>query len=64
LEEDQQVPSEFKVGDLVTISNHPDHPATIAMGMESGGHYEITHIPTGTVLRTWHRADMYKVDGL
>lgn len=62
LEEGQQVPPEFKEGDEVTICNYPEHPAVLAMGMENGGYYEITHVKSGTVLRTWHRADMYKVD--
>jgi hypothetical protein len=61
LEENQLIPPEFKEGDEVEISNHPDHPAHLAMGMENGGYYEITHVPTGTVLRIRHRADMYKV---
>jgi hypothetical protein len=61
LEENQQIPPEFKEGDLIEIANHPDHPSVSAMGMESTGYYEITHLPTGTVFRTWHRADMYKV---
>ena len=60
LEEDQHVPPEFKVGDAVEVSNHPDHPANLAMGFENGGYYEIIHVDTGTVLRTRHRADMYK----
>jgi hypothetical protein len=62
LGEDQQIPPEFKEGDLIDISVHPDHPSVAAMGLESGGYYEITHIPTGIVLRTWHRNDMYKID--
>jgi hypothetical protein len=62
LEEGQQIPTEFKEGDPIAISNHPDHPSVAAMGQESGGYYEITHIPTGKTFRTWHRADMYKVE--
>lgn len=62
LEEGQTIPAEFTVGDEVTIVNHPDHPAVQAMGMKSGGYYEITHVKSGKVLRTFHRADMYKVD--
>ena len=38
LEEDQQVPPEFKEGDEVEIENHPDHPANIAMGRENQGY--------------------------
>ncbi|MGI8772417.1 MAG: hypothetical protein ACR2JE_13385 [Acidobacteriaceae bacterium] len=63
LEEDQQVPVEFKEGDYVRVTNHPEDSALLAMGFENGGYYEITHIRTGKVLRTWHRADMYKVEG-
>ncbi|HUB18564.1 MAG TPA: hypothetical protein VL990_08005 [Acidobacteriaceae bacterium] len=63
LEEDQQIPSEFKEGDPIEIVNHPDHPSVATMGLESGGFYEITHLPTGKTFRTWHRADMYKVEG-
>jgi hypothetical protein len=62
LEDGQQVPPEFKVGDPVKIVNHPEHPSVIAMGMENEGYYEFTHIPTGTVFITQHRNDMYKID--
>ena len=62
LEDGQQVPPEFKEGDDVEIRNYPENPAVLAMGMENGGHYEITHIKSRAVLRTWHRADMYKVE--
>jgi hypothetical protein len=63
LEDGQVVPPEFKIGDPVEIANRPNHPSIAAMGMENGGYYEFTHIPTGKVFRTWHRADMYKVEG-
>jgi hypothetical protein len=62
LEENQTVPPEFQVGDLVRVSNHPDHPANLAMGFENQGYYEIEHVGTGTILRTYHRADSYKVE--
>lgn len=62
LEDGQQVPAEFKEGDDVKIMNHPEDPVVLAMGLENGGYYEITHIKSGVVLRTWHRADMYKVE--
>jgi hypothetical protein len=62
LEEGQQIPAEFKEGDEVDIANSPDHPAIAALELESRGYYEITHVPTGIVFRTWHRADMYKVE--
>jgi hypothetical protein len=60
LEEGQTIPPEFRVGDELTIVNHPAHPAMIAMDM-NGGHYEITHIPSGKVLQTMHRAEEYKL---
>lgn len=62
LADGQQVPPEFKVGDPVKIGNYSEHPAVVAMGMENEGYYEFTHIPTGTVFRTQHRDDMYKVE--
>jgi hypothetical protein len=62
LEDGQQVPPEFKVGDPVKIVNFPEHPSVIAMGMGNEGYYEFTHIPTGIVLHTLHRNDMYKVE--
>ena len=61
LEEGQQIPDEFKEGDEVIIENHPEHPAILASGMTNNGYYDITHVASGKVLRTWHRADMYKV---
>ena len=61
LEEGQTIPSEFKEGDQLRIVNHPDHPANVAMGM-NGGYYEITHVRSGAVLETWHRADADKVE--
>ena len=62
LDEGQTVPEEFTIEDEVTIVNHPDHPSVAAIGMESGGYYEITHVKSGKVLRTMHRADMYKTE--
>lgn len=62
LEDGQAIPPEFKEGDAVEIVNRPEHPAVLAMDMENHGHYEFTHIPTGIVFQTWHRADMYKVE--
>lgn len=62
LEEGQQIQAEFSVGDEINIVNHPDNPSTYAMGLESSGYYAITHVSTGTVLKTWHRADMHRVE--
>jgi hypothetical protein len=61
LEENQSIPEEFREGDALEITNHPSHPAHIAMGMGNSGFYEITHIKSGKILRTMHRADEYKV---
>ncbi len=47
-------------GDEVEIVNGPAHPAEIAMDMNTG-YYEIKHIASGTVLKTYHRADQWKV---
>jgi len=56
LERHQRVPDELKEGDAVEITNHPDHPSVMAAGLESCGYYEITHIKSGKVLKTWYRA--------
>lgn len=61
LEEGQQVPPEFKVGDRVDVRNYPADAGSVLVGFENNGYYEITHISTGVILRTMHRADLYKV---
>jgi hypothetical protein len=58
LEEGQQVPQEFKVGDEVKIENHPAHPAMVAMGMNHG-YYKVIHVPSGKVLEIMHRVYEY-----
>ena len=58
LEDGQEVPAEFKVGDEVRIENHPDHPANIAMGMNHG-YYEVTHVGSGKVIKIMHRVYAY-----
>jgi hypothetical protein len=58
LEDGQQVPAEFKVGDEVRIVNHPADPASVAMG-HNYGYYEIAHVPSGKVLRIMHRVYAY-----
>ena len=54
LEDGQQVPPEFKVGDEVRIVNHPADPASVAMG-NNYGYYAVTHVPSGTELQIMHR---------
>lgn len=58
LEDGQEVPVEFKVGDELDIINFPDHPASVAMGMNQG-HYEIRHVPSGKTVKIMHRAYEY-----
>ena len=58
LEDGQQVPAEFKVGDELKIVNHPADPASIAMGMNYG-FYELTHVRSGKVLKIMHRVYEY-----
>ena len=62
LPKDEKLPEDFKIGDLVEVSNHPSHPAEIAMGHITG-YYEILHIKSGKTFKTWHKDDMYKVEG-
>jgi hypothetical protein len=58
LAEGQTVPEEFKVGDELEIEIHSAHPAMIAMDMNSG-HYDITHVRSGKVLRILHSTTDY-----
>jgi len=58
LEEGQEVPPEFKVGDALRVENRPAHPAMIAMGINHG-YYEVTHVPSGKRLEIMHRAYGY-----
>ena len=44
----------------VEITIHPDHPASIAMGHNTG-YYEITHLVSGKTLKTFHKDDEWKV---
>jgi hypothetical protein len=59
---DEKLPEEFKVGDAVELSNHPSHPAQVAMGHITG-YYEIHHVASGKTFKTWHKDDIYKVPG-
>jgi hypothetical protein len=54
LEEGQEVPPEFHVGDELRIVNRPAHPAMVAMGINQG-YYEVTHVTSGTTSRILHR---------
>jgi hypothetical protein len=58
LEDGQEVPPEFKVGDELIIVNHPADPASIAMG-HNYGRYEVIHVPSGKVLNIMHRVYAY-----
>lgn len=58
LEDGQDIPPEFKVGDELRIVNHPADPASVAMGMNYG-YYEVTHVTSGKVLRIHHRVYEY-----
>lgn len=54
------VPKEFKVGDEVEIAISVAHPAVIEMGHNTG-YYDIKHVASGKVLRTFHKDDEWKV---
>lgn len=56
---DRAVPPEFKEGDPVEISIYMAHPAEIGMGHNSG-YYDIKHVYSGKVLRTFHKDDEWK----
>jgi hypothetical protein len=58
LEDGQEVPADFKVGDELRIANHPADPASVAMG-HNYGYYEVTHVPSGKVLNIMHRVYAY-----
>jgi len=58
LEEGQEVPAEFRVGDEVRIQNHPAEPAMVAMG-HNYGYYDVTHVKSGKVLQIMHRVYAY-----
>jgi len=58
LEDGQEVPAEFKVGDKILIENHPADPASIAVGMNYG-YYEVKHVASGKSFRIMHRVYTY-----
>jgi len=59
LAEGQSLPPEFKEGDEITVVNHPDHPAAIAMG-ENRGYYEITHVASGRKVEVSHATSAWR----
>lgn len=61
LAEGQTLPPEFKEGDGIDIVLHPDHPANIAMGMNSG-YYEVTHLESGTKIKLAHKTSEWRFD--
>jgi hypothetical protein len=52
----QYIPAEFKPGDEVTINTIPGNPPI------NQGYYEITHIPTGKILRIMGLNEQFKID--
>ena len=61
LADGQILPPEFKEGDEITVVNHPDHPANIAMGMNSG-YYEVTHVQSGAAIKVLHKTSAWKFE--
>jgi hypothetical protein len=59
LGEGQSLPANWKEGDDVEIVNHPDHPANIAMDMNSG-YYEVKHLSTGTKIEVKHDTSKWR----
>ena len=56
LPEGEKLPGEFKIGDSVELTNHPSHPAEVAMGHITG-YYEIRHIASGRTFKSEIRGD-------
>jgi len=61
LAEGLTVPDEFKEGDEIDIQVHPDHPANIQMGMNSG-YYEFTHLKSGVKFQVPHATSEWRFD--
>lgn len=59
LAEGQSLPREFHEGDEIEIVNRPDHPASVAMGMNSG-YYEITHVASGKKIQVMHETSEWR----
>jgi hypothetical protein len=62
--EGQVVPAEFAVGDRVRMVNSPDEYYAMGMVDENRGYYTLTHVPTGTTLAVWHKADEWRLEPL
>ncbi len=62
LEEGEQIPPEFKVGDLVELHLESDPMAEIWGIENSQGAYLFRHITSGKEFRTWHRAEAYRLE--
>ena len=56
------VPPEFKEGDEIDIILHPDHPANIQMGMNSG-YYEFIHLKLGVKFKVPHKTSEWRFEG-
>ncbi len=61
LAKEVSVPSDFKEGDEVDIEVQSDHPANIAMGMNSG-FYEVIHLKTGKKFKVLHKTSDWRFD--
>ena len=61
LAQDQVLPPELKEGEEIDIELHPDHPANLAMGMNSG-YYEITHLKSGVKFKVAHKTSDWRFD--
>jgi hypothetical protein len=59
LAEGLTLPPEFKEGDEINVIVHPDHPASIAMGMNAG-YYEVTHVPSGKQVKVLHKTSEWR----
>jgi hypothetical protein len=59
VQSDRPIPEEFVCEDLVNVVNYPVHPTIEAMELEDGryygGYYDITHVKTGSVLRSIYK---------
>jgi hypothetical protein len=60
LPEGGKVPEEFKEGDEVEIAVCSAHPALIEMGHNTG-YYDIKHLSSGRILRTFHKDDEWQI---
>jgi len=61
LAEGQALPAVFKEGDEIDVVNRPAHPASIAMGMNSG-YYEVTHLQSGAKVEVKHETSGWRFE--